>query len=246
MTVQFLVVIAVISVLISASLHDICSREIPDHHWWGLCILAVIYSISECGLYCGCMLSGGFLLLASYLFFERIVGYRAVIVMIISSALLIVPYFLFTELSGWVTLSMSGFILIMYHSGVIRGGADAKCLVCLSMVFPYYPEIGQIVWVAVYPEGFVFNPVFSILFLSLLISSSAMLYILRKNLACGRIGFTSYPMSLEEARSSFVWPLEDFEDGKKVLVTPMIPFLVPITIATSFVLLFGSPLFALI
>ncbi len=81
--------------------------------------------------------------------------------------------------------------------------------------------------------------------------------------------FTSYRLPISEARRSFVWLQERAENGdvarchataedkekeldmleasgrKDVLVTPMIPFILPLAIASAVVLLFGSPLFAL-
>ena len=74
-------------------------------------------------------------------------------------------------------------------------------------------------------------------------------------------------MGIEDARHSFVWPTEDAVDGEKVrmrvsedtgaydrmeasgygeiMVTPMIPFLFPMAVALSVVVLFGSPVFIL-
>jgi len=81
-------------------------------------------------------------------------------------------------------------------------------------------------------------------------------------------GFNSFVTSLEEARSSFVWPVQDYVEGKlvtaripeepeavydrleangieNVRVTPMIPFILPIAIGFTTTMVLGSPLFAL-
>ena len=256
-------------VMISATLHDIRSREVPDWHWMLLGAFAMFSAFFECGPLCGSLLSLGYFLLLLYMLSERSVGFVGFITSASSFSFLILYTIISGDSSGWVTLFTSFFILFLYHNGLIRGGADAKALVCLSMLFPVYPNSDHLIWNPIYPAGYVFNPVFSIFVLALVSSWLVIFYIFCKNLCNGRMGVSSYQMSVAEARGAFVWPLEDIKDGRKirikvcddletiydrlegsgedsVLVTPMIPFLLPIAFSTAFVLLCGSPLFCLL
>lgn len=263
------VAILTMLVLISASVHDVRSRLVPDVHWKLVCLMAVAAVFFDYRIECAAFLAAGYVLLSAYMFSERLVGVPGIAVVAAGCAVLAVPYLLYSEPSGLVTAVMFLFMLALYHTGLLRGGGDAKAMMSLSMLLPMYPEGCCILWEPVYPAAYAFNPVFSIMLLALLISLLYGIKIACKSREQGGKGFSSYRMTLEEARGSFVWPLEDIVDGKKVrikvgcvpkdaydrleaarvdevLVTPMIPFVLPITIAYIIVLLLGSPLFLLV
>jgi len=262
-------IVFAILVLISASIHDVRSREVPDYHWMLLCGAAVAMAFYEYELGCAFLLAAGYALLAAYMFLPRLVGVLGLLVLAVACVFLAAPYILFSTVSGLVTLSMSIIILALYHLRVLRGGADAKALISLSMLFPLYPEVGHILWDPVYPEAYIFNPVFSILFIALLLSFLSVNRIMWINHMNGDCGFSEYRIGLEEARNSFVWPREDIVDGHRVRikvtddvekvwnrleeagvdevwVTPMIPFVLPLTIAFALAMILGSPLFLLV
>lgn len=262
-------IVFTILVLISASIHDVRSREVPDYHWILLCGAAVAMAFYDHEIGCALLITAGYVLLSAYMFSPRLVGVPGILTLSVACVLLLLAYLLFSAESALVTLSMSIILLALYHIGLLRGGADAKALISLAMLFPSYPEIGHILWDPVYPEAYVFNPVLSILLLALLLSLLSVNRIMWINHMNGDCGFSEYKMDLDEARKAFVWPREDIVNGQKVRakitedvksvydrleaageeqvwVTPMIPFVLPITLAFAFIMILGSPLFLLV
>ena len=158
----------------------------------------------------------------------------------------------------------------MYRIGLITGGADAKCLMSFSIAFPVYPESGTIplVWVPEPSVALLMNPTVSVLVMGLVISLTSCAWVVARNIRDGYVGrrmFTTYRMGVSSARTAFVWPAERLDDGvlvphrgfddrdevleelycagvSDVRVTPMIPFIVPLTAAFLIVTVLGSPL----
>ncbi|MFA6802745.1 MAG: hypothetical protein WCR09_04855 [Candidatus Methanomethylophilaceae archaeon] len=161
--------------------------------------------------------------------------------------------------------------MLMYAAGLLRGGADAKCMISLTVAFPVYPEFWDFPLISV-PEGvlpgiFVFSA--AVLFHALLFSLAGAAYMFLRNLRDGNTGrraLHGYLMDIDEAERSHVWPMDD-ADGerlfripvpeetsavysrlrafgeKEIWVTPMIPFLLPIFASSIFVGLAGNLLF---
>lgn len=269
MTVLLIVAILTMLVLTSASIHDVRSRLIPDIHWKLVCLMAAIAVFFEYEIECAVFLAAGYAILSAYMFSDRLVGAAGVVAVAAGCAVLVMSYLLYSEPSGLVTAVMFLFMLALYCTGLLRGGGDAKAMMSLSMLLPVYPEGCCILWEPVYPAAYAFNPVFSIMLLALLFSLLYGVKIICLSRKQGAKGITAYRMTVKEARSSFVWPLEDIVDGEKVRikaggvpkdaldrleaagvdqiwVTPMIPFVLPITIAYAIVLILGSPLFLLV
>jgi preflagellin peptidase FlaK len=153
----------------------------------------------------------------------------------------------------------------MYMSGALKGGADVKALVSLCMLYPVYPGFGGSVWVPVYPAAYVFNPVFSTLLIALVLSFAFLIPVIAR----GRKVSATYETEISDARRRHVWPVEDIQGGlrvpvrpqddpgdvysrleeagyDRVRVTPMVPFVLPITAAFIITILAGSPLFGLL
>lgn len=249
----FLVIMAI---LVSASLSDIRKREISDLHWIVLCVLATLASclrgdgpVSFSAVLLGCSL------LSVYMFSPVLVGWKAVPVIALGSLLIVV-------FGDPVTPIMFAISLLMYRSGMF-GGADAKALMSLSMMYPWYPDTD--------PEniliGIVCNPVMTALTVAFVLTVIAFLPVLFRNIRDGCIGkgmFSSFGMSIEKAERSFVWPVEDVIDGKvvrcgpvrdddvfgrlrdvgrtDVVVAPMIPFMVPLTLGFFVAMTLGNPI----
>jgi preflagellin peptidase FlaK len=161
--------------------------------------------------------------------------------------------------------------MLMYAAGLLKGGADAKCMISLAVAFPVYPEFWHFPLIDV-PEGvlpgvFVFSA--AVLFHALLFSLSGAAYIFLRNLRYGYIGSRAlhgYLMDIDDAEKSHVWPMDD-TDGerlfripipedpseiysrlrsygeKEIWVTPMIPFILPVFASVVFVGLAGNLLF---
>ena len=266
MSVDCVCVSAAILIILLASVSDVRTREVSDVHWMALAILAVVLSVGT-DLFAAFLRIFAIILVSLYLFSEKVVGPRALSVMILAYLMFFEAYLESGDQSVLVTMASITIILVLYHARIIRGGADAKALAVLSMAFPAYPELNYVLWSPEYPEALVFNPVFSTMAVALVVSCAMPIMIMIGKR--GREpGFNSFVMSLEEARSSFVWPVQDYVEGKlvtaripeeseavydrleangieKVRVTPMIPFILPIAIGFTTTMVLGSPLFAL-
>ncbi len=174
-----------------------------------------------------------------------------------------------TGLPGAMAFVLVLLFYVMYQVNLIPGGADAKCLMALALAFPVYPDIFSL-WTAGIPASVVLSPAFSILVMALVITVLGVIPVACRNIRSGNVSrsmLTSYRAPISEARTSFVWLLERVEEGdvvrcrplmdekekeldslealgrEDVLVTPMVPFILPLAIASAVVLLLGSPLF---
>jgi preflagellin peptidase FlaK len=160
-----------------------------------------------------------------------------------------------------------------YYLGIVRGGADVKCLVVLSIIFPMYPYFTGLPLADVSPGllSHVFVLSVSSLFLAAVLAIPIFVYFVVRNARAGIISrkmASGYRMDISKAEVAFVWPLEDIVEGEltyikipkdedisgiysrlkeagheTVWVTPMIPFVVLITIAVAVIVLIGDPLF---
>jgi preflagellin peptidase FlaK len=111
-------------------------------------------------------------------------------------------------------------VVFLYMIDVVRGGADAKALIALSIMFPFYPLIGPFplieagIW-----EAEVFFPFsFVILVNAAIIVALLPVVFLSRNLASGEFespqGFVGYKLDAETARSKHVWLMERIENGE--------------------------------
>ena len=166
------------------------------------------------------------------------------------------------------------FYHFLYAVGIVRGGADAKCLMSLSVAIPSLPEY------LMEPNGNVpdilmkvFSPSVSVLFLSSVLSvAGVMVYCLIRNRGSFYPGSShGYMMPVRDVRGSFVWPSEDIRDGVRtrcqipdddevegicqkfeeagedeIYVTPMVPFILPMAVSLILVLLVGDPLLSVL
>lgn len=164
------------------------------------------------------------------------------------------------------------FFFVMYQLNVIKGGADAKALIALSLVFPVYPELaGLPVMELNDPAALTMLPfpvlvLFNGAILTLLVPVGMLLLnIVRRDIRFPLMLFGTR-MTIEDAKKKHVWPMERVADGKvrtvlfprpddeidwdalqaagvdRPWVTPKVPFLVPLTLAVPFSLLMGNPL----
>ncbi|MGD9963672.1 MAG: A24 family peptidase C-terminal domain-containing protein [Thermoplasmata archaeon] len=110
-------------------------------------------------------------------------------------------------------------IVVMYMLDVVKGGADAKALMALSIMFPFYPAIGSLPIVASggSPSQILFPFTFAILFAAAIIVALTPLWFMVRNLVAGEFsspyGFFGYKLDAEVAKRSHVWLMERMEDG---------------------------------
>lgn len=263
-------------VAMHASLCDIRSREVSDIHWLVMGSVGIVLRsvVSADSAVTGATSVAGSLILLVCMLSERIVGWRAAVAAAVGVTISVVPAVADPGdvFATSVAVSAAMFLLLhgMYLVGLIPGGADAKFLMTVALVFPVYPVVGGIpmMWVPEPPISYLVNPAVSVLVLGLVLSILSCPAILIRNLrrgdTAGRV-LTTYRMSVEEARGAFVWPVEEIRDGalvpchsydrrEKVLdalseagvaevrVTPMVPFILPLTVALMLVTVLGSPL----
>jgi len=110
---------------------------------------------------------------------------------------------------------------LFYMLDVIKGGADAKAVICLAVLFPWYPDfvnglpLINSTYAAV-PDFFTFA--LSVLFVGALISLVTPFYFLARNIKSGnKIGgrsFLGFTLPIDQVEGQFVWLIEWVEDGQ--------------------------------
>ncbi|MDD3398144.1 MAG: A24 family peptidase C-terminal domain-containing protein [Candidatus Methanomethylophilaceae archaeon] len=281
----FRVALALI-VLTMASRQDLRERMAEDYHWIIIGVAGLVYLsyliISQ-------SLPGEFLLLVlamailfADIFWERPEGQWVLSILIYGVALFllgVVTIQFYGDARFWpfMTVPVLFFLfLLFYMFDIIKGGADAKCLIAIALLFPDYPMIFGLPLIAVpssvaavvLPFGLM------VLFHAALFTVLSVFYNLQRNLRAGDWRFPQlflgYKVSIPEAKAGQYWPMEKISNGKVVLthspqddaqgifealtsfgrdevwVTPKIPFLVPITLAMMFLVSMGNLMFFLL
>jgi preflagellin peptidase FlaK len=124
-------------------------------------------------------------------------------------------------------LVMFAIIIFLYQFNMIKGGADAKALLALSIVFPVYPVIDSLplimipVDVAQYAFPFSLLILFNAALLTIVVPIGMFFYNLARGSRKLPVMFFGYRMTVSEARKKFVWPLEYVvEGGRKLTLFP--------------------------
>jgi archaeal preflagellin peptidase FlaK len=142
---------------------------------------------------------------------------------------------------GWMLFSFNGdaffwalisiplmFLLyfVLYILDVVKGGADAKALIALSLLIPTYPVIGSIPLVDLPSDVAQYVMPFSLLtlFYGALLTLVVPLYYLVTNIVRGDRRFPSMlfgvRMDISDAKKKFVWPMEYIE-GEEVRISSL-------------------------
>ena len=154
---------------------------------------------------------------------------------------LVLPLIVFIYLVGyysqdllfWSLAMIIGVMLfsfLMYYLYVIHGGADAKAVITLAILLPFYPEVPGLTYRAISDQMVSMMEVFFPFTLVVLLNSSLLVLIFPItsfiiNLSKGDIDFPrmffGYKKSVDELENSFYWPMQYYEDGN--LKTELLP-----------------------
>jgi preflagellin peptidase FlaK len=120
------------------------------------------------------------------------------------------------------------FFFILYQLGMLHGGADAKAMMAITILVPFYPHFSDFPLLQFSSDRIaqameLFFPfAFLVLMNSVLFVIWVFLGMIVYNAARKDLGFPEmllgYKMNIGEVEKKFVWPMERVVDGERVLV----------------------------
>lgn len=111
-------------------------------------------------------------------------------------------------------------VVVLYITDVIRGGADAKALVALSIVFPFYPHLGNlpVIEAPAADAEILFPFAFTVLVNAAIIVAVLPLFFLAKNLVAHEFeypqGLLGYKLEAKDVVGRHVWLMERIDEGR--------------------------------
>jgi preflagellin peptidase FlaK len=220
--------------LVAASREDLKTRMVDDRYWQilgvvGLCLLA------------GEMLNGGanpahYLLLfpIGLLFYDPYVDrdpifekgklcWPAVAAFAAAGAAAALAVYFGGLTPILIIPAMFLLVYALYFTNVIHGGADAKALMSIALVLPWYPTLPGLPLIAT-PAGIadIVDISFPFMMLALMMGSLSVMFLPLYNLASNaKNGDFVLPMALfgrrvkvADAEKALVWPMERLVDGR--------------------------------
>lgn len=152
------------------------------------------------------------------------------------SPLVVIPYQIFSignRTAYWPFLSiviMMALVFVLYYLRVLYGGADAKAVIVVALLVPFYPNIsGLTFWAGGDLLLSMMEVAFPFVLILLMNAGILMLtmpvYMLLKNIAKGELSFPEmffgYKKKVDDIEDSFVWPMEFYRNGsRKISLMP--------------------------
>lgn len=247
-----------VAVLVHASVSDASTRRVSDIHWAAICAAGIPLAAVSTGDWVG---AAGSAVLAVYMLSPRLVGSSGAAAVLIAAAIFAGDVLMTGDAWALSAPLMFAAVWVMYRSNLIPGGADAKCLMSLALTVPR-PECFDPLLLPVPAVP----PVLPILLTALLMSCSVVLVNLRRS---GLRSASGYSVPISEADPVRELPMQKAVDGRivrarvhpgdsaavlrglreagaeTVEVSPLIPFIVPLTVAYVLVAIAGDPFAAL-
>ncbi|MDO5853662.1 MAG: hypothetical protein Q4Q62_06415 [Thermoplasmata archaeon] len=242
-----------LAVLSHASISDVRTRRVSDAHWAVLLCLGIPLSGMPSAVppETSALYLLGSVPMALYILSGRVQGAVAALVLAVSAALFTAPLVLGLPGGDVCAASLACCLLfaLLHTAGLIAGGADAKCLMSLALAIPGALPV---------------PPAMAILITALALTLCWIPVVAWRNIRSGHVGrgmLSSYSIRVDDADPVRHWPVERLEGGvpvrcrasykdsrrileelreagaEEVRVTPSVPFILPITIATALVLL---------
>ena len=172
-------IIIVLLVMLSASRSDIAKREVSDRHWQILAVsgpvLFFIYCVCSEGLRWEFAANLLGMLCAALCFTAG--DARQDVVMGAVSIVMVAMVLVFGDGGSLSNAGVAAQVMVfayflLYMLGVLRGGADAKCLIALSVSLPIYYDVWNIPLVdSAGPASYIFVPSLSILLFGAMVAA---------------------------------------------------------------------------
>lgn len=226
--------LAAIAVLCLASARDLRTRRVSNTFWIGLSVLGIVllplriinddapieYSLILIPVFA--ILSDVFLDLDGDSTFSRyfpMLKYGVALAATTALGMVWIDEKYFQPLLAIPVVMMV--IVLMYMFDLIRGGADAKALISLTVLFPAYPVVAGFPLIAA-------NETLQIIFpfsLSVLVNAAILvvflpIVFLAKNLARGDVrfpqAFAGYRMDIDRVAGKHVWLMERIENDQHI------------------------------
>lgn len=244
--------VLVLVVLSHASISDARTRRVSDAHWAVLLLAGVpLLGMPSAGPpETAVLFMLGSATMALYILSGRVRGASAAVVLAVSAVFLALPLALGLPGGDACAASFACCLLFaaLHAIGLIAGGADAKCLMSLALAIPGALPV---------------PPAMGILVFALALTLCWIPAVAWRNIRSGYSGrgmLSSYSVRVADADPVRHWPVERLEGGDlvgcrasygdsgrileelreagigEVRVTPSIPFILPITVATAIVL----------
>lgn len=229
---------AAIAVLAYASLLDLRTRRVPNGYWIGLSVLGLVLLsgqiIADDGPLAHLAILLPIILILADVFVEaRVSGKAARTIAIAEYASAIIVLVLLSLEYGsdeyfrhLITVpAMMLVVVLLYMLDAVKGGADAKALISLAILFPFYPNISSAPLLS--PETAeleIFIPfTFAVLVTAAIIVAVTPIGFLVKNIANKELRFPQallgYRMNTEDARGKHVWLMERVVGGEHLTYT---------------------------